>query len=350
MLTPEVISTQMYTGPGSAPLTAAAMAWDGLSTELASAAVGYRWALAGLAGAWSGPSAAAMQAAAQPYIAWLESAAATAHATAAQARAAVLAYETAHAAVVPPAAVYANRAQLAVLVATNLLGQNTALIAANEAQYAAMWAADLAAMGAYASASTAATQLPTFTPAPQTAQPLTQATQQPADTTSVGSIISQLLGGQTVPGWLDETFQSLLSSGPWQAPTDVLALLTGLWAVSSAASLPDVLNRIRNTVDVPPMPIVPAPTVPKVHAHASAAAGNGNRIGRLSVPSSWAQPPTAGGAGGAGPAAAALAAEERAVPLAMPLGAGQRNGERRKRPDPEYGIAPKVVPRPPSGG
>ena len=58
----------------------------------------------------------------------------------------------------------ANRAQLASLVATNLLGQNTPAIAATEVHYAEMWAQDAAAMYGYAGSSAAATQVPPFTP------------------------------------------------------------------------------------------------------------------------------------------------------------------------------------------
>jgi PPE-repeat protein len=47
---------------------------------------------------------------------------------------------------VHPSAVAANRATLTVLVAANLLGQNTAAIAATEAQYMEMWAQDVVAM------------------------------------------------------------------------------------------------------------------------------------------------------------------------------------------------------------
>jgi PPE-repeat protein len=47
---------------------------------------------------------------------------------------------------VHPSAVAANRASLAVLVSTNLLGQNAPAIAAAEAQYMEMWAQDAAAM------------------------------------------------------------------------------------------------------------------------------------------------------------------------------------------------------------
>ena len=63
---------------------------------------------------------------------------------------------------VPPPAVTANRTQLASLIATNFFGQNTAAIAATEAQYADYWAQDAAAMSGYAASSAAATQLSPF--------------------------------------------------------------------------------------------------------------------------------------------------------------------------------------------
>ncbi|EUA35481.1 PPE family protein [Mycobacterium xenopi 3993] len=69
----------------------------------------------------------------------------------------------------PPPVIAANRSQLASLVATNILGQNTAAIAATEAQYAEMWAHDVATMYSYAAASAAATRLTPFTPPPPTA-------------------------------------------------------------------------------------------------------------------------------------------------------------------------------------
>jgi PPE-repeat protein len=60
---------------------------------------------------------------------------------------------TAAAATLPPTAVAANRAQLATLIATNLLGHNAPAIAATEAQYAEMWAHDAAAMFGYPASS-----------------------------------------------------------------------------------------------------------------------------------------------------------------------------------------------------
>ncbi len=49
----------------------------------------------------------------------------------------------------------ANRALLMMLIATNILGQNTPAIAATEAHYMEMWAQDATAMYAYAGSSAA---------------------------------------------------------------------------------------------------------------------------------------------------------------------------------------------------
>ncbi len=85
-----------------------------------------------------------------------------------QAGLAAAAYETAFAATVPPPVIAANRALLATLVATNMLGQNTPAIAATEAHYMEMWAQDAAAMYAYAASSASAAQLTPFTEPPRT--------------------------------------------------------------------------------------------------------------------------------------------------------------------------------------
>ena len=54
---------------------------------------------------------------------------------------------------VPPAVIAANRTLLMTLIATNVLGQNTAAIAAAETDYAEMWAQDVGAMYGYAGSS-----------------------------------------------------------------------------------------------------------------------------------------------------------------------------------------------------
>nr|WP_310787129.1 PPE family protein [Mycobacterium sp. Z3061] len=162
----------MYMGPGAGSMLAAANAWDGVAAVLNSAAVSYGTVIAGLAvESWFGPASASMAAAATPYAAWLSAAAMRAERTAAQARIAAGAYETAYAMTVPPPLITANREQLMSLAATNLLGQNSPAIEALQAEYAEMWAQDAAAMFAYAASSETASTLLPFTAPAQAADP-----------------------------------------------------------------------------------------------------------------------------------------------------------------------------------
>src|SRR5947209_16211448 len=171
-LPPEINSGLMYSGAGAAPMLAAAAAWEGLATELRTTASSFRSLVTGLTdGPWQGPAAASMAAAAASQVAWLSSTGVQAEDAAAQAVAAAGAYEAAFAATVPPPEIAANRALLTVLLATNFVGQNTAAIAATEAQYAEMWAQDAAAMYGYAGASAAAATLTPFAPAAQATDP-----------------------------------------------------------------------------------------------------------------------------------------------------------------------------------
>jgi PPE-repeat protein len=175
---PEINSGRMYTGSGSGPLLAAAAAWDDLASELQSAAASYSSVTSGLtSGPWLGPSSLSMAAAVTPYLTWMQGTAAQAAETASQATAAAGAYETAFAAHVPPEEIAANRSQLASLVATNIVGQNNAAIAATEVQYAEMWAQDALAMDTYAGSSAAASKLTPFTAAPQVTNASGQASQ-----------------------------------------------------------------------------------------------------------------------------------------------------------------------------
>ncbi|WP_373139521.1 PPE family protein [Mycobacterium marinum] len=202
LLPPEINSARMYAGPGSGPLLTAAEAWDALAAQLHTTAASYSAVIAGLTTAWQGSSATSMATAAAPYVAWLHTTATEAEQTAAQARAAAIAYEGAFAAIVPPPVVAANRSELAFLVATNIFGQNTSAIAANEAQYSQMWARDAAAMSTYAAQSSSAATVTPFAAPASTTNPggLLAQLQQTAQilTTSVGSStqtqLSQLFG------------------------------------------------------------------------------------------------------------------------------------------------------------
>lgn len=159
-LPPELNSSMMYAGPGSGPMLVAAAARDGLAAGLESTAASYQSVVSELtSGPWLGPSSASMAAAAMPYVSWMSATAMQAAQAAAQAKMAAGAYETAFAMTVSPAVIATNRSLLMSLVATNLLGQNTAAIAAAEAHYMEMWAQDAAAMYGYAGQSAAASTL-----------------------------------------------------------------------------------------------------------------------------------------------------------------------------------------------
>src|ERR1700722_19112267 len=187
-LPPEINSGRMYYGPGSGQMMEAGAAWQNLAGELSWAAASYSSVVTNLTdGSWRGPASASMAAAAATFVAWMNAAAAQAQQAAAQAEAAASAFETAFAATVPPPVIAANRAQLAMLVATDFLGINTAAIMATEAQYAEMWAQDAAAMYGYAGSSATAAKLTPFSPPQQNTNPGGLAAQSATVANSVGT-------------------------------------------------------------------------------------------------------------------------------------------------------------------
>ncbi len=171
LIPPEINSALMYSGAGSSPLIEAAATWDGLAADLESTATQYQTAITNLTTeTWLGPSSARMATAAAPYIAWMQSTAAEAAQTGAQAKAAAAAYQTAYASMVPPPLISANRAELTTLVSNNFLGQNTGAIAQNEAEYLDMWIQDALGMDTYQlNSSSASGALPAQTAAPMVA-------------------------------------------------------------------------------------------------------------------------------------------------------------------------------------
>lgn len=236
-LPPEINSARMYAGPGAGPLVTAAAAWAALGAEMGSTATSYRAVLATLtSGLWAGPSSTSMAAAAIPYVSWLTATAAQALQTAGQLESAVAAYEAAFAATVPPVAIEVNRALLTSLAATNLLGQNSAAIAATEARYTEMWAQDATAMYSYARASAAATNLAPFGAPPQIADP--------AGTTRQGAAISKATAAatgssaQSAMSSVPELLNSL-SSGSVGASNWLLALLNS-YPIQSFNSLSEL--------------------------------------------------------------------------------------------------------------
>jgi PPE-repeat protein len=383
---------------------AAASAWNQLAAELNSAALSYDKVITTLSSdEWMGPASATMAQAAEPYVAWMTSTTAKAEQAAAQARAAVAAYETALAATVPVPLVAANRAELAQLVSTNVLGQNTGAIAANEAQYGEMWAQDATAMYGYAGQSAAATKVTPFTAAPQVASPSAQATQATATTTATAtsagtsqSTLSQLVSS------LPNQLQSLASPASTTSATTPNSILTELWYLYSGQStLPTNLNEIvtgynsysslwYNTEGLPYFSVgmanfgvqiaksmgalggagpaaaeaVPGASLPGlggmggmlggggVGSPISAGLGNAASLGKLSVPSSWAGTTPAPSTAPISVEGLAPASPETGGPGnllgGMPLAGGPGLGA--AHAGPRYGFRPTVMARPPFAG
>jgi PPE-repeat protein len=323
VLPPEINSGLMYAGAGSGSLVAAAASWEGLASELGSAAASYRAVISDLtAGAWVGPSSLAMAGAATPYAAWMSTTAAQAEQTASQLTSAIAAYEAAFSATVAPPIIAANRSLLAALVATNIVGQNTPAIAATEAQYAEMWAQDAGAMYGYAGASAAATALSPFNPPPQTTNPAGTGTQAAALTHAAASPAG---AAQNVLAQVPNSLQSLASGGLPDAATAPIMnflnspgslALSGLISpigsnefssVSSYFPFVGVLNSLTPLyAGIPSAPeaaaeaALPEAVLPDLAdlagSHASGMGGAGvsaglgraATVGGLSVPQSWA--------------------------------------------------------------
>ncbi len=319
---PEVNSALMYSGPGAGPMRAAAAAGNNLAAELSTAAASYESVIAELSGEWMGPASSAMAAAATPFVEWMNNTAAAAEHAASQATASAAAYQTAFGLTVPPALIAANRAQLAALVATNILGQNTPAIAATEAQYGEMWAQDAAAMYGYAASSASAASLnPLSSPAPTTNPAGTAAQGAAVSTAGTQSQLSELISGlpsamqglatpgATTPGFpytgngfLNDLFSSGgnigmynytgaavgtgssiivggVASGLAQSPAAATA------APAAAAAAPAALGAgLGGTLAGA---AVPAGTAAVGGTPVLASVGQASTVGRMSVPATW---------------------------------------------------------------
>ena len=301
VLPPEVNSARMYAGPGSGSMWAAAAAWDELAADLRSAATSFQAVTSGLTGgAWQGPASLSMAAAAVPYGGWLTAAAAHAELAAEQVRAAAAAFETALGASVPPGLVAANRTRLMALVTTNFLGHNAPAIAATEAEYAEMWAQDVAAMSGYDAKALAATlQLEPFGEPPAS---LAGTAAGSASTSAAPGTQSGLSAGaqslSAIPRSLDLSSPPTPGTSPLNmvstpaqltmSPMSTLMgqLMTGANPLTNgSAGAVSAMGPVAGSEVAPRMG---APSPPGLGAPAvSAASGRAGSVGALSVPASW---------------------------------------------------------------
>ncbi|KBZ59239.1 PPE family protein [Mycobacterium colombiense] len=396
-LPPEINSTRMYAGPGPLSLIAAAVAWDGLAAELHAASSCYRTVIAGLTSQrWLGPSSLAMASAFAPYMAWTAGAAARAAESAGQARLAVEVYEAAFAMTVPPPAVAANRAQLAVLVATNFFGQNAAAIAATEAEYGEMWAQDAAAMYEYAAGSAAACSVTQFNPAPhvtnesgmaQQAAVVGQVTSQTEQAnlahvvsnvpTALHQLSSPMTSGtstltQTVNGVVNGTttttdsatssaISNLMSQLPNTAATYFMAGATPLYGMSSILGMAQTAQGLAKAASDGAMAVAGTAASGVASAASTGAGalgslgsgvfgslGSAASLGPLAVPASWTSViPAANSAVSALPAINLAGAN---MPPSVMGSLPRLAAASGKTLGPRYGVIPTVMTRPPAAG
>lgn len=259
-------------------MLAAATAWDGLAAQMSATATSGAAVVAALAAGWNGPSSTTMMAAAQRTLAWIHLSAAEAEQTAAQQRAAAAAYETAFAATVPPPAIATNRSLQASLIATNFLGQNSAAIAALEAQYLQMWAQDAGAMLNYAASATSASQLAPFSDPPQTAAD-PAATAAATDPSPGLSLLSGLTGPFSPLSLLNPVLGGYLFSTEMYGLPSVSANVAEL--AQKVAALPSTTAGAELVDDAA------RPAVRPVAVSTAASVGRAGIVGRLSVPPSW---------------------------------------------------------------
>jgi PPE-repeat protein len=403
---PEINSGLMYIGPGSGPMLTASAAWDALADNLYLTAIAYGSAITDLTSFWLGPSAVSMAAAAAPYVSWITATAAQAEQTAAQAKAAVAAYEAAFAMTVPPVEIAANRALLLMLVATNFFGQNTPAIMATETLYAEMWAQDAATMYAYAGASSAASTLTSFTTPLETTNPaglaglsaaVTQAAGTSAGTgmqtvapltsavsTPLSSALSTPLTSAALPGAVQGLAATATTSTSSTSPLSSLTTLSSSsaaatsgtslvsGAMSSASMLGSagsVMNSISSTTSTfgKGFQVFGSALNPGVGSAAgvfgssgigetgvTAGMGRAAMLGPLSVPQGWASAapafsqvssaalPGASGLGATPPAAPGAPAGPLGAPVANSARGGNNNSPQAAR----YSFRPAVAQRP----
>lgn len=377
---PEITSTLVYAGPGTAPLMAAAAAYANLAAEVSSTATQWESIISLLTTeSWTGGGSAAAAAAAQPIITYLTETAATLEQTSAQATASAAAFETAYMGVVNPALVYANRAAFYAALAG--LPFTLPQVAALEAEYEAMWVQDATAMSTYQAASTAAGVLTPVTPLTSTTNP---AAASAADSTALAAdstggtaqalAASPISDALSIPGYttpdIPATGGNLLQSIDGFLGTPSVfnaingAVNTGAWfatsGITNAVSLGHTLGTVPSipfalTDSVAPAAgaaaITPGTMVGSVSgAGASAAVGEASAVGGLSVPASWSAAAPASVASSTAPLAgsgwtAAAEAEPVAAMPGMPGMAAAAKGAGAYGTGPRYGFKPIVMPK-----
>jgi PPE-repeat protein len=377
-LPPEINSARMYSGPGSGPLLAAASGWDSVSAELSSTAQSYQSAVSQLTSLdWHGAASEAMAASVAQYISWLQTTAEQTKQAATQARMAAAAYEHAYALTVPPAAIAANRTRLTSLIATNFAGQNTAAIAATEAQYAKYWAQDTAAMSSYQASSSAATRLTPFVSPKQTTNANSQAVQGAPGTRAANNSATTSFArhaGSQANSSAGSTLSNPIVPDDFTALDGILAGYSSINAtynmeafssgIIGAESNLGFLSKPAAAAAVPALVPSGLGVVPGLASSTSslggraglgtvtASAARAGSVGAMSVPATWVAPSTSHVTAFEPLGMRMLPGTAESVGSGYPGYPGMPAGatSRASAPSPRYGARLTVIPRPPAAG
>jgi PPE-repeat protein len=380
-------------------LITAASSWNSLAAELTSAALGYDNVITQLSSEqWLGPASAAAVQALTPYVTWVKSTAAQAEQTAQQLTSAAAAFEAAFASAVPPPVIAQNRALLTQALQTNVLGQNTGVIAQLESQYGQFWAQDASTMYNYAGQSSTATKVTPFKSAPEVSTADAQAKQGSAVNSATGTAAGN--ASTTTANAIEQTPKTLAAAATPAATTATDPLSEGWFLLTGQTILPSsfasFINGLSpfagfayNTEGLPYFSVgmgnsgvqiakstgqlggaaaSAAAAAPKGlsglggmlgggagHAAPAVAAGLGNAgsVGKLSVPAVWSGAAPAVSNATAVPISAVSAAPEAAgsgnLLGGMPL-AGMGGSQGFGASGPRYGFKPTVMARPPFAG
>ncbi|CQD19935.1 PPE family protein [Mycobacterium lentiflavum] len=316
-LPPEITSTLVWSGPGSAPLMAAATAYANLAAEVSTTATSWESIISLLTTeAWTGGGSAAAATAAQPIVTYLTDTATALEQASSAAASSAAAFEAAHAGVVNPALVFTNRAEFTAALAglPFTLPQVTEL----EMEYSEMWVQDATAMSAYQAASDAAAgMLQPVTPLASTVDPAVQAADAPvqaADLAAPQALQALDLSSLTDALQLPFTSNNLLQSidGFLGTPSVLNAINgavnTAAWftmiTIPTAVSLGHVLAgaavpaaAVSDVVPAGAGGVIEGAVVSSVSpmagagglgSAATASLGGAQTVSRLSVPASWA--------------------------------------------------------------
>ncbi|BBY24883.1 PPE family protein, SVP subgroup [Mycobacterium stomatepiae] len=310
-LPPEITSTLVWSGPGSAPLMAAAAAYANLGAEVSTTATSWESIITTLTtDVWTGGGSSAAATAAQTIVTYLTDAAATLEQAGSAASASAAAFEAAYAGVVNPALVFTNRAEYAAALAA--VPFSLPVLTELETEYAEMWVQDATAMSAYQAASDAAAgMLQPVTPLASTVDPAGPALEdanslfQAADLQSLADALqitnpvvsNNLL--QSIDGFLGtpsvlNAINGAVNTVAWftmiTIPTAVSLGHTLASAAVPAAAVSDVVPAgaggiIEGSVVSSVSPMAGAGGLGSA---ARASLGGASTVSRLSVPASWA--------------------------------------------------------------